>query len=294
VDEDFKKIYPVLIEKFLTAVPIDVPGTTFNALANKVLDVIIPWLEDKVLQHMKHPEKFTGDGTSAMIAANKMSDMPMSSVELAYELHHLFAAGMALNSPISNFLMTLEREPAVLEALRKESLATPYDPEIGITTDRVGNYPLLSAAYLESRRFTPNAKVGFARTRTAFNYTTLAGETYNIPQDWLTVLLLHSVHLDPANHDNPRTFKLERFQGQSDLEAVENFGVVAQGAGKPTGHLCAGWQLSGRLVRSLLVPLLREFRFSFNANDEMPSFKPESMVAYASEVTLKEFDSLSK
>jgi cytochrome P450 len=293
IDSKIREVYPSTVAGVLKAAPIDLPGTPFNRFVNVIHSDIIPWLTEQVQKHIDYPEKYVGDGMSFMLAANQKSEVPMSTSELAYELHHIFAAGLAVNSPLSNFLMLLEREPAVLAALRKEALAQPYNPETGITSDLVSDYPLLSAAYLESRRINPNVKLAFGSTRTAFNYTTHTGATYEIPKGWPAMLSMQSVHLDPSNHANPKTFSLERFavegKPSSDLDAAVELKVVAQGGGPQSGHLCAGWELAGRLARSFLVPLLREYHYTFQDNDDVPTWVPDSIIAYATQVSIKDF-----
>lgn len=102
-----------------------------------------------------------------------------------------------------------------------------------------GDDALRRAFAHEVRRTTPFVPALAGRARRAVEHTGVALD----PGDRV-VLDVRGINLDPARHDDPHTFRADRFLGRE----PGPYEIVPQGGGPPTGHRCPGESLTVALL----------------------------------------------
>jgi cytochrome P450 len=275
VDYSMKDTYIKFVNGAVNAPPIDLPFTEFGK-AVRSLPSIIVWLEKQIEEHIKHPTKYEKDGLSAMLNANSKIKHPLSINSLAYELNHIFAAGLIVGSPALFFIQHIQSHPADLTKLKAELLSSDYNSKTGLLEQDLKNFTLLNSFYLESRRMSPGVKFATGSSRISFDYVTNEGVKYHIPKGWWILLSPLTVGFDAGHHKHPEEFDSRRFLGETDTHVQEKMEVIAQGAGstpkgKHSGHGCPGWKLAGRLVRTVFIELVLGYEWKLNNPASPPS-----------------------
>ena len=137
--------------------------------------------------HQKHP----GDDLMSQMATDSSAEGPMADRFLTATALLLFAGHETTVNLIANGMLTLLRNPAVLERLRRV-------PE------------LIPSAVEEMLRYEPPAQ--FLPNRTALHEISLAGTT--IPRGVVITLALAAANRDPARFEDPDRFDPERRDNQ--------------------------------------------------------------------------------
>lgn len=259
VQNSIRDDYMALINDAVGGLPIGHPFSSFSRPNRKLLD-ILAWLEQQVDMHTANPGKYAGDGLSEMIQASKTGSSPLSNYDLACELHHLFVAGLMINSPFGNFLQDLEKYPD----LKKNVIREVKGANIAIAdSDAKKSFPMLISSYMESMRLGHSVKFIPGTSKIDFNYTTFTGDTYFIPKGWWVLLMVHSVGTDPEVYTRPAEFKPDRYLNQDPLDAQLSFQSVVHGGGpflpysSWSGHACPGQGLHIHLMLILVNAMIR-------------------------------------
>jgi len=186
----------------------------------------------------------TRDGVSRILAAEGPG-APLSDAEVVKEMHHLVVAGFIVYAWMVAGVTVLHRQPGLVAPLRSATAGLEDAREQAECVELVHFVD-------EVRRTTPviPAMFGLAATE-------LSVGGYAVPEGWQVMWGVHASHNAPraAAFTNPERFDPRRFSRGEQSTCHHAF--APQGGGPPAGHLCAGVDYSGLLLRSFFAEWLR-------------------------------------
>lgn len=236
------------ITRGFTGLPIDLPGTDFRA-GLKARDRIFERIRAAIAAHRNSPSAFE-DGLARLLAA-EVDGKRLSDEELVLELHHVVIAGLIVFAELACMVTALtEREDI------RQRLVAEVDTVVGadaITLEALGRMPYLERVVLETKRACPNVPVSFGRARKDFE---IGG--YRVKQGWFVFMSVYANNIDERYFPSPESFDPDRFAPERAEHARHRHAYQPQGAGKDSGHRCAGKDFSTVFMQIFLARLIRD------------------------------------
>jgi len=241
--------YGILAQGF-NALPIPVPGSRFKrAIAAR--DRIFSIYDDLIRNRRREPAR---DALSRILEARSEEGAAIADADARLELHHLVVAGYIIYAEFAALLLHLDRNPAVLERLRKEvSGAAPSGP---IRYTALAKMPYLLQVIQETKRLCPILPAVFGRAKRDFEF-----KGFMIPAGWMVLWGWRTIHLDRGIYRAPERFDPERFSPERAEDLKHEHAFTPQGAGPATGHRCPGIDYSTMFMQLFGAHLVRDFDF---------------------------------
>src|SRR5262249_42455760 len=130
--------------------------------------------------------------------------------------------------------------------------------------DHFRKLPYLHQVAMEVRRMSPVVHVFFGKARRTFEF-----KGHTIPEGWMVLWGHRSSHLRPDTYTSPEKFDPDRFGPARAEDKRHEHAYVPNGAGAPSGHKCAGWELAPLILETFAIELLRNYRIELAQGQDL-------------------------
>ncbi|KAI5083122.1 hypothetical protein GOP47_0002865 [Adiantum capillus-veneris] len=237
----------------LVAVPLDVPGTTFNK-ARRARDVLRRQIDEVIqqrrrqLQHEQNANSQYEDLLSQMILARDENGSSLTPEELRDVTLFLLFAGHDTSATALTFaLKFLEQNPSCLNRLvqEHEAIASEKQPGEALNWMDISNMKYTWAVLLETLRLRSASFGGMKEAQKELKYN-----GYVIPKGWKMFFPVSSTHENDEYFKDSSKFDPSRFELDTvQKEGPPPFSFVAFGVGP---HACKGGDFA-RMTISLYI-----------------------------------------
>ena len=241
------------ITRGFTGLPINLPGTDFRG-GLKARDRIFERLAATIDAHIEKPSH---DGLSTILAA-EIDGVKIGRDELILELHHIVIAGLIIFAEFACTVQAITEQPAIRAKLEAEVRSVLGDGPLTIET--LDAMPYLARVVLETKRACANVPVSFGRAKKDFE---LGG--FAIKEGMFVFMSVFANNQDGKMFEAPEKFDPERFAPGRDERQRHVHAYQPQGAGKPTGHLCAGVDFSTVFMKAFTALAVRDLTWTLPA-----------------------------
>jgi cytochrome P450 len=241
----------------MDAVPVDLPGTTYNKCL-KTVNAQLKWYADVITDHYNHPEKYD-DGFSAVYAHMKKTKQEVSAEDMAKEINHMMFAGPPVAWKLAtNTILALMKYPEYLQRVKAE-IKENTKQRIEFDINKILPPMELDMALKETIRMYVGLPGILAKARETFNFTHAypdgTSKTYTFPKGWVGQMSINAVNYNPDNFEEPETFKPHRWHSDAGKHSPEKFNFNTFGAGPVMGHRCLGQRLAPFVTKTFVFEL---------------------------------------
>lgn len=244
----------------LTGLPIRFPGTAYYE-ALEARDRILGRFRALIGERREKPGE---DGVSRIIAAHAADGTRIDDDGLVLEMHHMMLAGLIIFAEFAATLTALTDHPNVRDELARELAAS--EKKRDYTLEDLAKSDCLLHVVMEVKRTCPNVPVSFGKAKREF---TFQGST--VPAGWMVFMATYENNLSSAFRD-PEGFDPSRFAAPREEHEKTPNAYVPQGAGKPMGHKCAGFDLSTVFMQLFAAILVGEYTWTLPEQDRSLRF----------------------
>ncbi|RZC49900.1 hypothetical protein C5167_018333 [Papaver somniferum] len=176
----------------------------------------------------------------------------LSDGQINWIISEMFITGIDTLTTSVEWIMTeVIRKPEVMRKA-KDEISQVVGNNKKIEESDIESLPYLGAVIKEALRLHPPAP--FLIPRTTIEDTEFM--VYIIPKDTAVLVNVWGIGRDPALWDDPFSFNLERFLGNTTDYRGKHFGLLPFGAGR---RICPGISMSHQILHIVVGSLLQSF-----------------------------------
>lgn len=237
--------------------PVELPFTPFGK-AMRAKREMTAYLTPIIKQRMELKEQ-PFDILGSMLSVRDENGQPLSLQAIIDEVQvQLFAGHNTTVTALTNLVMLLAQNPAVLQRARDEQKACEHLKVIDL--EAIKSMPYLEQVINEGLRFIPPINGAFRMTT---EDTELNG--YRIPKGWTILFSITLTHrLEPWN--NPMKFDPERFTAERAEHKQKQFSYIPFGGGP---RMCLGRNFAMVEMTIILALLLRRYTWSLVPDQDL-------------------------
>jgi len=243
---DYKRIAAGML-----AIPIRLPGNAYSK-GTRAQKRVLAELENIVNERHNQPGE---DGISRILKTQLDSGRRITDSELVLELHHMVLAGYIVFSLLSELLVQMANQPALIEAIRAELKKA----EVGDTLNLEKLYTLNAMQYIidEGKRTAPIVPAIFGVARQDFEVG-----PHRIPEGWGVWMALGLCNKDDQVFAKPDQFDPTRFAPGRAEHKSHPHAFMPQGSGPVEGHRCLGLEYSTLVAQVFLARLVQGYNWA--------------------------------
>lgn len=250
----------------LTGLPIRFPGTAYYD-ALEARDRILARFRELIAKRraaLSNDGAGAADGISRVLSAKAKNGETIDDDGLVLELHHMMLAGLIIFAEFAATVASLTDHPKVLERLREELASSGKTRDF--TIEDLASATYLHHVVMEVKRTCPNVPVSFGKAKREF---TFQGST--VPEGWMVFFAAYETNLADAFRDATK-FDPDRYAPPREEHEKTPNAFIPQGAGKPMGHKCAGYDLSTVFMQLFAAILVADYTWELPEQDRSLTF----------------------
>ncbi len=242
---DYKRVTAGML-----AIPLRLPGNAYSKGIRAQKRVLA---ELRAIINERH-NQLGKDGISRILGAQLESGRRITDAELVLELHHVILAGYIVYALLSELLLQMARQPALIEAIRTEM----DKAEVGDQLNIEKLYTLNAMQYIidEAKRTAPIVPAIFGVARQDFEVG-----SHRIPEGWGVWMALGLCNNDEQVFLQPEKFDPTRFAPGRAEHKSHPHAFMPQGSGPVQGHRCLGLEYSTLVAQVFLARLVQGYNW---------------------------------